>query len=557
MTPGMRFKTHEVSIGNVPLGADNPIRIQTMVNTNTLNIEATIRQIKIIEAQGTDYIRLAVQSLKEAAALREIHTRLRASGSSTPLIADVHFNPDIAYACAEIVEKVRINPGNFAEEPSLTNEEALKKVREKFIPFLDLCKKNKVAIRVGSNHGSLSKRILETYGDTPEGMVESVMEYLRICQAESFLNVVVSLKSSNTRVMVQSYRLMVKRMMEEGMSFPLHLGVTEAGEGEDGRIKSAVGISALLVEGIGDTIRVSLSEPPENELPVARQLVTLCRERYKATHFGINKSDLSPMFKKPLVIASSGKGIQPDLIWKNETRELIFNKTSEAFSPIPSENSIKYHRNITDSDSVYALEIHSEHIPLLKKEDSDKILITVDLDNKSAADSITALRSKGFTIVGKKCYNLPNSDLALEASCDFGMLLIDKAIDGLWIENTNSPNSDITALSFGILQAAGARITKTEFISCPTCGRTLFDLSEINRQIKEKLSHLKNLKIAVMGCVVNGPGEMADADYGCIISGKDRFALYKGKERIKNNIPRDKIFDELTALIKESGDWVD
>ncbi|GHT02604.1 hypothetical protein AGMMS49525_06330 [Bacteroidia bacterium] len=464
-----RRKSTVVQIGNTPLGGDNPIRIQSMTNTSTMDTEASVQQcIRIIEA-GSEYVRLTAQGVREAENLKNIEEQLHALGYTTPLIADIHFNPKAAEAAAQTVEKVRINPGNFGDP-----------VKD-FIPFLNLCKANHTAIRIGVNHGSLSDRIMTQYGDTPRGMVESCMEFLRVCMAENFTNVVLSIKASNTYVMVQTVRLLVDEMNKEGMAFPLHLGVTEAGDGEDGRIKSAVGIGTLLREGIGDTIRVSLSEDPEAEIPVARLLVDYATRQLAVTSYQLPVSGC----RLPV-----------------EVREMPY-----------------------------------DDVP-----DTSFIMVA----NPAMQSSARVL-----------CATYHEPDLnafRIKAAIDCGVFFLDNLVDGIRLTNT-APNitpQEVESVAFGILQATGRRITKTEYISCPSCGRTLFDLQTAIKRVKAATSHLVGLKIAIMGCIVNGPGEMADADYGYVGAGAGKVSLYKGKECILKNIPEADAVDELLKLIEKN-----
>lgn len=454
-----RRKSWETKVGNVVIGGDAPIRVQSMTTTQTTDTEGSVEQaIRIIDAGG-ELVRLTTQGTREAENLKNIKASLLEKGYSTPLVADVHFNPNVADVAAKFVEKVRINPGNYVD-PARTFKELeytdseyaaeIDKIRARFIPFLNICKENGTAIRIGVNHGSLSDRIMCRYGNTPAGMVESCMEFLRICVAENFLNVVLSIKASNTVVMVQTVRLLVQEMQKENMAFPVHLGVTEAGEGEDGRIKSAVGIGALLAEGIGDTIRVSLSEAPEKEIPVARKLVAYAAESAEKR-----------------AVAKAGI--------KNETIYLDYNES---------------------------------------------------------------------------CLE----DLQLKAAMDAGALLIDGFAKELIITNSNNSISkeQLTDTANAILQAARIRFTKPEYISCPGCGRTLYNLEETIAKIKQATSHLVGVKIAIMGCIVNGPGEMADADFGYVGAGRGKISLYKGKECIEKNIPEADAVEKLLQLIESN-----
>ncbi|GHT39448.1 4-hydroxy-3-methylbut-2-en-1-yl diphosphate synthase (flavodoxin) [Bacteroidia bacterium] len=554
-----RRKSSVVEIGNTPLGGDNPIRIQSMTNTSTMDSVGSIIQcIQIIEAGG-EYVRLTAQGVREAENLQKIQDVLRILGYYTPLVADIHFNPKAAEAAAGIVEKVRINPGNFADPIKTfqtfeySDEEyrqELEKIRERFVPFLDICKEHGTAIRIGVNHGSLSDRIMSRYGDTPQGMVESCLEFLRICVAENFPNVVISIKASNTYTMVQTVRLLVEQMDKEGMHFPLHLGVTEAGDGEDGRIKSAVGIGTLLLEGIGDTIRVSLSEDPEAEIPVARLLVDYAtKDRVHGTRYtvhdekpviaGFSRSNMLSV-NIPLVLSdrsqttdySVNSDLVPDYIYKG-------NKTIDDIPVLPLS-----YAKLTDT-----------MIQKLKKNPQTLILLHSKKNNVYEQKAcIYTLKNADIQnrIVLWNTYN--ESDLEIfqiKSATDCGSFFLDRLADGIMLSNKNPviPAQAMDACSFGILQATGRRISKTEYISCPSCGRTLFDLQTAIKKVKAATSHLKGLKIAIMGCIVNGPGEMADADYGYVGAGAGKVSLYKGKECILKNIPEENAVDELLKLI--------
>ena len=559
-----RRKSSVVWIGNTPMGGENPIRIQSMTNTSTMDTDGSIRQcIRIIEAGG-EYVRLTAQGVREAENLRAVEEGLHALGYHTPLIADIHFNPKIAETAAQIVEKVRINPGNFADPVKTfqtfeySDEEyrqEVEKIRERFIPFLAICKKHNTAIRIGVNHGSLSDRIMSRYGDTPQGMVESCMEFLRICVLENFTNVVISIKASNTFTMVQTVRLLVEQMDEEGMNFPLHLGVTEAGDGEDGRIKSAVGIGTLLLEGIGDTVRVSLSEDPEAEIPVARLLVDY------ATH----RSSTSP--PTPLHM-ERGAGLLPaSFLAVHNDVPLVFSdrlQTTDYSTNADLVPDYFYTGSLTINDtSLFALslsELTDETIEYLKSNPQVIILLHAEDNNVyEQKECVFILRSNHVTnkIILWNTYD--ESDLEtfqIKAATDCGSFFLDRLTDGLMLSNKNlkiTPQT-IDACSFGILQATGRRISKTEYISCPSCGRTLFDLQLAIKKVKAATSHLKGLKIAIMGCIVNGPGEMADADYGYVGVGAGKVSLYKGRECILKNIPEENAVDELLRLITTSND---
>ncbi len=605
-----RLKTRSVKLGNIEIGGNNPIRIQSMTSTNTLKTNETVDQsLRIIKAGG-ELVRITAQGVKEAENLKNIKKEIREAGFETPLAADIHFNPKAAFTAASIVEKVRINPGNFVDKRAdftkieYTEEDyqvELKKIEEKFIPLLNICKEHKTALRVGVNHGSLSDRIMSSYGDTPEGMAESAMEFLRICIRENFLNVVVSLKSSNTRVMVQANRLMLARMIDEEMDFPLHLGVTEAGEGEDGRIKSAVGIGTLLADGIGDTIRVSLTEPPEDEIPVAKKLVNYFDERID--HKKIEEVDIIPINffeynkRNTSVVENIGGNNLPVVISNKEGSEelysefvylgdqFIFDSSHEKSNFIIDEQN--WDQQITYDDNVFPLfksvnnfylsdskssklnflkincsEINDEN--LLKIKNQNNIVLILETNNKNGfADQRAAFfklmnSACDFPVIIKRSYKENNlEDLQLKSASDIGGLFLDGLGDGIWIENKGKvDDQDIINTSFGILQASRVRISKTEYISCPGCGRTLFDLQKTTAEIRKRTSHLKNLKIGIMGCIVNGPGEMADADYGYVGAGPGKITLYKNKEVVKKNIPEENAVEELIQLIKDCGDWI-
>ncbi|MBO5794086.1 MAG: (E)-4-hydroxy-3-methylbut-2-enyl-diphosphate synthase [Bacteroidaceae bacterium] len=451
-----RRKSHEITVGNLCLGGENPIRVQSMTNTSTMDTEASVAQILRIAEAGGELVRLTTQGTREAENMDVISQAVRQAGCSVPLVADVHFNPNVADVAAHYCEKVRINPGNYVDaarqfkQLEYTDEQyaqELQKIEDRLLPFLAICREHGTAVRIGVNHGSLSDRIMSRYGDTPAGIVESCMEFLRICVRHNFINVVISIKASNTVVMVQSMRLLVQEMEKEGMTFPLHLGVTEAGEGEDGRIKSAVGIGALLTEGIGDTIRVSLSEAPEKEIPVARQLVDMIPECTR-----------------------------------------------------------------------------------LRQEAEESI-----------QDDTVTLRLQASSL----------EELQLKASMAVGALFIDKKAHELNIEAEGFNEDTLRDLADSILQAARIKFVKTEYISCPGCGRTLYDLEGTIHKIKAATAHLKGLKIAIMGCIVNGPGEMADADYGYVGAARGKVSLYKAKECIEKNIPEEEAVERLLKFIEE------
>ncbi len=590
-----RRTAHNVQIGNLTMGSSQPIRIQSMANTNTNDTNGSVEQCIRIIKEGGELVRFTAQGIKEAKNLQAIRAELTRRGFRQPLVADIHFNPKAADEAALHVEKVRINPGNYVDSVhtqkrfSYTDEEyrqEIAKIRERLVPFLNICKENKTAIRIGVNHGSLSDRILSRYGDTQEGMVESCMEFLRICREEDFTNVVISIKASNTVIMVETVRLLVATMAEEGMDFPLHIGVTEAGDGEDGRIKSAVGIGALLCDGIGDTIRVSLSEDPEKEIPVAKALADYVSRR--CGHSPINGTDsgkVNPFAYSrrkstklgniggtnvPIVIASSTEGaLKPDYvlaetlpshivvptivdyaIWK-ESANLYPLFTSQNYNKIKScKANIKFvltnypsiEETLAAADNKCVFIVESSHInPVGEQRAFIHHLLSNDLGNP---------------VVLKQNYNdSAKGDFQIKCGADMGSFFIDGIADGLWIEAKNLPTADVTSGAFAILQASRCRMSKTEYISCPSCGRTLYDMQSTIAQIKAKTGHLKNLKIGIMGCIVNGPGEMADADYGYVGSGVGKVNLYKGQECIEKMIPAEEAVEKLIELIKSNGDW--
>ncbi|MCK4663809.1 MAG: (E)-4-hydroxy-3-methylbut-2-enyl-diphosphate synthase [Bacteroidales bacterium] len=626
LTKYSRLNTREVKIGNIPLGGNNPVRIQTMTNTDTLDTFKTVEQtIKIIKA-GTDYVRYTAIGIKDANNLINIKNELKQNGFTIPIIADVHFNPNIAEIAARLIEKVRINPGNYVDRKTPTKQTGineLKKIEEQLICLIDICKKHKTALRIGTNHGSLSDRIVNKLGDTPLGMVEATMEFLKICKKENFHNVVVSLKSSNTRVMVYAYRLMINQMLKENLNYPLHLGVTEAGEGEDGRIKSAVGIGSLLIDGIGDTIRVSLTEEPEIEIPVAKKIVKHFENLYEHEYIKpIKKIGINPfIYKKretfsvnniggnnlPVVFASlNGRSIIDNQIFEQigfnyNKKEHGWNNTDTSVEYIyMKKNEIKDHfpKNVNyviDSEEWINLPENSGNIlPLfnmndyLKTDKKSKQINFVKVNYSEYTNKLKEIFKNDNTLVLIIQANTKNkvaearafinelmiNDIKnpvianftyddhdyeffqLKSACDFGVLFINGLIDGIWIENKNNCSLEqINITSFGILQASRVRTYKTEYISCPSCGRTNFDLQKVTAEIRKQTSHLKGLKIGIMGCIVNGPGEMADADYGYVGSGKGKITLYKGQNIIKKNIPSEKAVDELISLIKDNGDW--
>ena len=631
LTSYSRWNTREVKIGNVALGADNPIRVQSMTTTDTMDTASTVAQsIRMIEA-GCEYVRITAPSKKEAENLLNIKNQLRKQGYDAPLIADIHFTPNAAEIAARIVEKVRINPGNFADRKKFnyieyTDEQynnEIDRIRNRFLPLINVCKEYGTAMRIGTNHGSLSDRILSRYGDTPLGMVESALEFLRICKDENYNEIVLSMKSSNPIVMVEAYRLLVNRMEAEDMDYPLHLGVTEAGEGEDGRIKSSLGIGTLLEDGLGDTIRVSLTEDPEFEIPVAKVLV----DRYKnrTNHQDIRELDynkLNPFEyqrRETSVIVNIGGDNVPRVVSDLSNIEDISTETLNKLGYTYFKGEDKWGISDFACDYIYIgdnninfeipgtlgiLQDYScwiqnkklRHYPIISKghledgvdldpklnilttnlaelsdkiinklKESSNIVLLINTENNHGMSEqrrlfVDLLENNCNTpvVIGRSYSDITDEMLQLYSATDLGGLFVDGLGDGVLIFTQNSESLDmINRLAFGILQASRTRISKTEYISCPSCGRTLFDLQETTALIRSRTQHLKGLKIGVMGCIVNGPGEMADADYGYVGTGVGKISLYKKQDVIKRDVPMDVADQALIDLIKENGDWID
>tara|TARA_X000001036_G_scaffold417326_1_gene435193 strand:+ start:4046 stop:5974 length:1929 start_codon:yes stop_codon:yes gene_type:complete len=626
-----RWNTREVKIGNVALGADNPIRVQSMTTTDTMDTASTVAQsIRMIEA-GCEYVRITAPSKKEAENLLNIKNQLRKQGYDTPLIADIHFTPNAAEIAARIVEKVRINPGNFADRKKFnyieyTDEQynnEIDRIRNRFLPLINVCKEYGTAMRIGTNHGSLSDRILSRYGDTPLGMVESALEFLRICKDENYNEIVLSMKSSNPIVMVEAYRLLVNRMEAEDMNYPLHLGVTEAGEGEDGRIKSSLGIGTLLEDGLGDTIRVSLTEDPEFEIPVAKVLVD--RYENRTDHQDIKELDCSKLNpfeyqrrETPVIVNIGGDNV-PRVVSDLSNIENISTETLNKLGYTYFKGEDKWGISDFACDYIYigdnsinfeipgtlgVIQDYSywmqnkklRHYPIISKghlddgvdldpklnilrinlselsdkvinrlKESSNIVLLINTENNHGMSEQRRLfvdllenNCKVPIIIGRSYSDITDEMLQLYSATDLGALLVDGLGDGVLIFTQNSGSLDvINRLAFGILQASRTRISKTEYISCPSCGRTLFDLQETTALIRSKTQHLKGLKIGVMGCIVNGPGEMADADYGYVGTGVGKISLYKKQDVIKRDVPMDVADQALIDLIKENGDWID
>jgi len=632
LTNYVRRISVEVPIGHLPMGGLHPIRVQTMTDTRTSDIKATVDQCMRLAELKADYIRITCPSIKDVQYLEAIKKEMLEASYNTPIIADIHFSPQAAYEAARVVDKIRINPGNYTdkkafEQLEFTTEtylEEIEKLNTVFVPLLQQCIEHETPIRIGVNHGSLSDRIMSKYGDTPEGMAESAMEFLRIAKKENFNHIVISMKASNTIIMVQASRMLVHKMLKEDMHYPLHLGVTEAGDGEDGRIKSAVGIGTLLADGIGETIRVSLTENPEKEIPVAQKLVAHFKEKEGHSPIPpIEKYFVNPYtFKKrkthevltfgnymvPKVIAGIPENTVPSGEMLNEigwhynanTNAWNFAELAADFMycdllpenmTLPTQKGIilnvdNYTDNHEKQKNIFPL-VDLARFQGLKTEKPIFLELTLNdfIENAQSIDTTLTHNTNVvlvFTSVHKHAtgelrfmFNrlfeqghthpviiyraFRDSDLEMfqvRASCDTGSMFIDGLGDGLWITNSaNNQNGLILSTAFGILQACRARTYKTEYISCPGCGRTLFELQKTTQSIKEQTAHLKGLKIGVMGCIVNGPGEMADADYGYVGSGPGKISLYKNRELVRRNIPEDRAVDELIDLIKENGDW--
>lgn len=634
LTEYSRRKTVQVKIGDLWLGSDFPIRVQSMTTIDTMDTIGSVEQsIRMIES-GCELVRITAPSVKEAQNLENIKKELRKRGYSTPLVADIHFTPNAAELAARIVEKVRINPGNYADKKRFevidyTDESynlELERIRERFLPLVKICKEYGTAMRIGTNHGSLSDRILSRYGDTPLGMVESALEFLRICEDENYFNIVISMKSSNPQVMVQAYRLLVQRLNEESLKpYPLHLGVTEAGEGEDGRIKSSMGIGTLLEDGLGDTVRVSLTEDPEFEAPVAKSLIDRYlnrktstikpvssetieaiqsvyspfsyhrRETFEVQNFGGNNvprvianfsnfvvenhEDLRSIGHFYLPVPDkwrmndigadyvySGKNPIPFML-PNGLKEIMdyenWLQCNDKFNKLPLFSIKNFEVGKELHPSLNFLQIETKEFTETifdKLKDLKTFVLIVSSSESSVFQDLRrfyfelAARNIKIPVVLSNTYgNISDSDFQLFSATDIGGNLIEGFGDGVMFGFENYTVQNSTA--FGILQAARTRMSKTEYISCPSCGRTLFDLQETTAMIRKRTDHLKGVKIGIMGCIVNGPGEMADADYGYVGIGKDKIALYRGQTVVKKSVHADNAVDELIELIKEDGKW--
>ena len=617
-TPGyLRFKTRIVHIGTVPLGGYYPVRLQSMTNTNTLDTEATVDQAIRIFNRGADYVRITTPSIKEAENLVHIKKLLNQKGYLNPIIADIHFNPKVAEIAAKYVEKIRINPGNFVDRKNKVKKEysesdyknELSKIKEKLNPLFNICIQYNTAVRIGTNQGSLSNRIINRYGNTPEGMAESAMEFLRICEELDFHEIVVSIKASNTLVMVQATRLLVSKMVHENMNFPLHLGVTEAGDGDDGRIKSAAGIGTLLSEGLGDTIRVSLTEDPEVEIPFAKALLehhtkpvvnykplesnlfnpysykkreTTSVQQIGSNHVPVVICDVSNDNSfKAFNFSVQSTGQKPDFFYTENNSDFLpedcpgiipYQKWQAADvnrrkKTVPLFNLQEYLNSVEKSTSLNFISVSEDdlHAELYSTLRNDPTLVVIAenklewSDHQSQLSIINAMQKNDChnpVIIHRIYKEEIKESLLLKSASDCSALFLDGLAEGIWLSNKEAISmEDTISISFGILQTTRSRISKTDYIACPSCGRTLFDIQKALTRIKEKTVHLKGLKIAVMGCIVNGPGEMTDADYGYVGTGKDKVSLYKRQNLVKNNIPASDAVEELIKLIKDNGDW--
>lgn len=636
LTQYSRFLTREVNIGDIPMGGLNPIRIQSMTTTDTMDTIGTVEQTIRMVNSGCEYVRITAPSIKEAENLANIKKELLFRGYKVPLVADIHFTPNAAESAARIVEKVRVNPGNYADKKRFENIEytqqayqaELERIYKKFTPLVKICKEYGTAMRIGTNHGSLSDRIMSHYGDTPRGMVESAMEFIRMCGDQNYYNLVISMKASNTQVMVQAYRLLVATMVKEGMNYPLHLGVTEAGDGEDGRIKSAVGIGALLEDGLGDTIRVSLTEDPEFEAPVAKALALRYERRALLTDlsterekiriqdlpyqpYEYNRRQTKPVqhiggHHHPVVMLDVSKENLKDpyflgaVGYKYSAGLDKYNMADQACDLVylgdglPSFSFPGNLKQIYNYQTWLGLADKNNCHPLLPFSDYEKAALKDEHLNLVSIDAVEALNANleilrenvvlvvetnalhgmaaqrelfikllkdqlQIPVIIKRSYpELNADDLMLYAATDLGALFTDGLGDGVWINAAETVGLPlVNATSFGILQATRTRISKTEYISCPSCGRTLFDLQETTQLIRSRTDHLKGIKIGIMGCIVNGPGEMADADYGYVGTGPGKITLYRGKEVVKKNVNAARALDDLIDLIREDGNWVE
>ena len=610
-----RFTTRKVKVGTVEIGGDNPIRVQSMTTTDTMDTAATVDQSISLADAGCEIIRITAPSKKEAENLKAIKDELKARGLNVPLVADIHFTPNAAEIAAKIVDKVRVNPGNYADKKKFNTieytdeeyQEQLERINVKFTPLVNICKEEGIAMRIGTNHGSLSDRIMSRYGDTPNGMVESALEFIRICESLDYHDLIISMKASNPQVMVHAYRLLMRTFKETDRNYPIHLGVTEAGDGEDGRIKSAVGIGTLLEDGIGDTIRVSLTEDPEAEIPVANELA----KRYEKRGSSAVDHDGSALpidfynYKKrsSLKLHNIGGDNAPVIVADFSNYDKITREDLQSIGYTYDEEIDKWHLGDQAADLLYAAgkalefdipgslnvvqeiasvskylsqdlnldqphlieaelkDLTDQYLDLLSQDQNAVLILNTNHEHGMAEQRVAIskliARKIETPIILSRTYDVEFDKVQLFASADLGALLLDGMGDGLFIRANQCSVKDLNALAFGILQATRTRISKTDYIACPSCGRTLFDLQEVTAKIRSRTDHLKGVKIGIMGCIVNGPGEMADADYGYVGSGVKKITLYKGQEVMKKGVDESIAVDNLINIIKEDGKWVE
>ena len=569
--------TRQVSVGAVGVGAENPIRIQSMITADTMDTDASVKEVMELADAGCEIVRITAQTRRHAANLENIARKVRSNGCDVPLVADIHFKPDAALEAAKWVEKVRVNPGNYADKKKFKIREysdqqyleELQRIREQFTPLVQICKERGVAMRIGTNHGSLSDRIMNRYGDTPRGMVESAMEFARIARELDYHEFIFSMKASNPKVMISAYRLLVSALEVEGTdwNYPLHLGVTEAGDGEDGRIKSAIGIGSLLMDGIGDTIRVSLTEDAVREVPVARALAAACEREVKEDpiNFHSESDPFDPfVYQRRLSQRIEVQGIKVG--GKETVRVLTSEEKFDAVSHKLSEMGEFQPEIVVESSGLLAIDPRDDVAVSEINDRSDVTLVTL-------SDGLDIPVVSGFRLLASRVHRrhpviikdtlFPSTDsekkfeeTLLVAAANIGSLICDGIGDGILVQGEKAPGQSLR-LAYNILQASGARIFKTDYVACPSCGRTLFDLQETTAKIRAATGHLKGVRIAVMGCIVNGPGEMADADFGYVGGAPDKINLYVGKKVVKFNIPQQEAVDRLIDLIKEHDRWVD
>jgi|TARA_B100001250_G_scaffold202287_1_gene173443 (E)-4-hydroxy-3-methylbut-2-enyl-diphosphate synthase len=569
--------TRQVSVGAVGVGAENPIRIQSMITADTMDTDASVKEVMELADAGCEIVRITAQTRRHAANLENIARKVRSNGCDVPLVADIHFKPDAALEAAKWVEKVRVNPGNYADKKKFEIREysdqqyleELQRIREQFTPLVQICKERGVAMRIGTNHGSLSDRIMNRYGDTPRGMVESAMEFARIARELDYHEFIFSMKASNPKVMISAYRLLVSALEVEGTdwNYPLHLGVTEAGDGEDGRIKSAIGIGSLLMDGIGDTIRVSLTEDAVREVPVARALAAACEREVKEDpiNFHSESDPFDPfVYQRRLSQRIEVQGIKVG--GKETVRVLTSEEKFDAVSHKLSEMGEFQPEIVVESSGLLAIDPRDDVAVSEINDRSDVTLVTL-------SDGLDIPVVSGFRLLASRVHRrhpviikdtlFPSTDsekkfeeTLLVAAANIGSLICDGIGDAILVQGEEAPGQSLR-LAYNILQASGARIFKTDYVACPSCGRTLFDLQETTAKIRAATGHLKGVRIAVMGCIVNGPGEMADADFGYVGGAPDKINLYVGKKAVKFNIPQQEAVDRLIDLIKEHDRWVD